>query len=270
MKWNLLFFTLTLIFILFLTSSALAQQDPFDPGEADTLYFVPGDPCSVDGDTLYFPWGGGDVTIYINIWNDEDLKGISVPLIDLSYGPPSNAFLDSSQNNGAEEPLCFVGSRIEGFEFKSINLNLQPPQVLYGAVGIDSLPPGEGLFATMIYTVEDTGTICLDTLLFPPENTLKFVTPPRYPLGFTPQFVPRCFHLRPYLCGDANGDEIVNIVDAAYLANYLFKAGPAPVSSSDVNCDGETDVIDITYLLEYLFRLGFLPCDPDNDGQPDC
>lgn len=32
-----------------------------------------------------------------------------------------------------------------------------------------------------------------------------------------------------YLCGDASGNDAVNISDAVYLINYIFKGGPAPV-----------------------------------------
>jgi len=119
MKKGLLFLIFALVFICSVTNSAAQLLGPFqlgdDPGDPDTLYFVAGPPCSSDGDTLYFPRGGGDVTIYINIWNDDSLKGIAVPLVDLAYGYPSYAYLDSAKNNGAEEPLCFVGSRVEYF-----------------------------------------------------------------------------------------------------------------------------------------------------------
>jgi hypothetical protein len=184
-----------LFVVLFPFNSGLAQQDPNDPGFADTLYFTAGSPCSSDGDTLYFPSGGGDVTIHINMWNDESLLGIVVPLIDSAYGPPSNAFLDSSKNNGSPDPLCFQGSRVEHFFSKICNLDSNPPSVLYAAVHTDSLLPGDGLFATMTYTVSNTGRICLDTTFFYPVNVLKFVNTES--MGFTPQFVSRCFHLLP-------------------------------------------------------------------------
>ena len=271
MKNNLFVFILALIFFAFFVNSVSAQQDPSDPGEADTLYFTAGYPFSPDGDTVFFPEGGGDVTIHINIWNDDSLRGIAVPLTDLTYGPPSYAILDSAKNNGAEDPLCFVGSRVEDFEFKICNLALNPPRVLYGAVvlQVEPMPPGNGLFATMVFTVEDTGTICLDTTFFPPQNSLKFVTGVQT-IGFTPQFVSRCFHTAPYPCGDANGDRIVDIVDVVYLVNYLFNEGPVPVFPSDANCDQNTDIADAVYLVNYVLKNGPPPCDPNDDGEPDC
>lgn len=276
MKRILLFMVFAVIFAFFLVNSALAQFLPplemgDDPGNQDTLYFVAGPPCSADAETLFFPVGGGDVTIYISVWNDEDITGITVPLMDLVYGPLSYAFLDSSKNNGAVEPLCFTGSRVEHFGAKACNLALNPPLVLYGAVTIeaDPLSPGDGLFATVIYTVEDTGTICLDTLFFPPYNTLMFAYGLE-PIGFVPKFRSKCFRLAPYLCGDANGDGLVNVVDLVYLVNYVFKLGPSPIFRSDVNCDDLVEVEDLVYLIQYVFKLGIPPCDPDNDGEPNC
>ncbi|MEZ5359146.1 MAG: hypothetical protein R3F48_09985 [Candidatus Zixiibacteriota bacterium] len=42
-------------------------------------------------------------------------------------------------------------------------------------------------------------------------------------------------------CGDANGDRNVNIGDAVYLINYIFKGGPEPLGNCCDEClDGET------------------------------
>jgi hypothetical protein len=66
-----------------------------------------------------------------------------------------------------------------------------------------------------------------------------------------------------YLCGDANGDGIVDIADVVYLIDYLFISGPVPEPSvaGDANCDGMVDVADIVYLINSLFlggsELGF-------------
>jgi hypothetical protein len=67
----------------------------------------------------------------------------------------------------------------------------------------------------------------------------------------------------PYAIGDANGDEEVDIVDAVFIVNYLFKNGPAPdpLQRGDLNCDGETKIEDVVFLINYLFRNG--PPPPD-------
>jgi hypothetical protein len=63
-------------------------------------------------------------------------------------------------------------------------------------------------------------------------------------------------------CGDANGDEIVDIGDVVYLVAYLYRNGPPPdlPASGDVNRDGIVDVGDIVYLIGYLYRGGSPPC----------
>jgi len=68
-----------------------------------------------------------------------------------------------------------------------------------------------------------------------------------------------------YVSGDANGDRLVDLADAVYLLNYLFKDGtpPVPLVAGDSNCDGQEDLADIVYLLNYLFKGGASPCEPD-------
>jgi M6 family metalloprotease-like protein len=66
-----------------------------------------------------------------------------------------------------------------------------------------------------------------------------------------------------FLLGDANGDSNVDVGDALYVLNYLFKGGPVPdpLARADVNCDSILNLEDALYLLNYLFR---------NGPPPDC
>jgi hypothetical protein len=64
------------------------------------------------------------------------------------------------------------------------------------------------------------------------------------------------------LCGDVNHDGVVNIGDAVYILNWLFKSGPAPMPSmcvGDVNNDDRVDLGDAVYILNWLFKSGSLP-----------
>jgi hypothetical protein len=66
----------------------------------------------------------------------------------------------------------------------------------------------------------------------------------------------------PYICGDANGDEAVNVSDAVHIINYIFVSGaaPDPPESADVNCDGNINVSDAVYIINYIFVEGPEPC----------
>lgn len=65
-----------------------------------------------------------------------------------------------------------------------------------------------------------------------------------------------------FICGDANYDNTVNIGDAVYLINMVFKEGPEPPSltSGDPNCDRASNVGDAVYLVNFVFKGGLAPC----------
>jgi hypothetical protein len=68
-----------------------------------------------------------------------------------------------------------------------------------------------------------------------------------------------------HFCGDANGDGMVNVGDAVWIINYVFKGGapPDPPLLGDANCDGQTNIGDAVYLIANIFSGGPPPC-------PDC
>jgi hypothetical protein len=74
-------------------------------------------------------------------------------------------------------------------------------------------------------------------------------------------------------CGDTNADCVVNVSDAIYAISYIFNGGPAPdpMIAGEVNCDGSVNLSDVVYIINYVFHDNApAPCDPDNDGSPDC
>ncbi len=62
-------------------------------------------------------------------------------------------------------------------------------------------------------------------------------------------------------CGDANGDDGVNILDASFLINYLYRLGRAPVPSDagDMNKDLIINILDISHIINALYREGPKP-----------
>jgi hypothetical protein len=65
----------------------------------------------------------------------------------------------------------------------------------------------------------------------------------------------------PYVCGDVNKDEIIDLGDVLYLISYLYKSGPAPdpLELADVNFDEIIDLGDVLYLINYLYKGGPAP-----------
>jgi hypothetical protein len=65
-----------------------------------------------------------------------------------------------------------------------------------------------------------------------------------------------------YINGDANRDDILNMLDILFLISYLYKGGltPDPVEAADADCDGIINMLDILYLISYLYKSGPEPC----------
>lgn len=65
-----------------------------------------------------------------------------------------------------------------------------------------------------------------------------------------------------YVCGDADGSTAVDIADAVYMINYIFKGGasPFPLTTGDANADGVLNIGDPVFLVAYIFRSGPPPC----------
>ena len=76
----------------------------------------------------------------------------------------------------------------------------------------------------------------------------------------------------PWICGDANADNRLNVSDAVNLINYVFSGGlpPDPLEVGDCNCDTLVNVSDAVVIINYVFSGGYQPCDTNNDGTPDC
>ena len=66
----------------------------------------------------------------------------------------------------------------------------------------------------------------------------------------------------PFMCGDADGSDLITISDAVYMINYIFAGGPAPspILSADADCNGIITISDAVYLINYIFAGGPAPC----------
>jgi len=54
----------------------------------------------------------------------------------------------------------------------------------------------------------------------------------------------------------------LNIGDAVYIINYIYRQGPAPTphpGMADANCDGKINIGDPVYLVNCIYRGGPAP-----------
>lgn len=76
-----------------------------------------------------------------------------------------------------------------------------------------------------------------------------------------------CTCVNPFVCrcgvADANDDGAVNVGDAVYIINYVFKQGSPPtphaLCSGDANTDCAVNVADAVYVINYVFKSGPRP-----------
>ncbi len=67
-----------------------------------------------------------------------------------------------------------------------------------------------------------------------------------------------------YICGNAANDNSINVADAVFIINYIFKGGPPPaiLDAGDANCDRAINIADAVYLINYIFQGGPALCCP--------
>jgi hypothetical protein len=58
--------------------------------------------------------------------------------------------------------------------------------------------------------------------------------------------------------GDANGDQMLNMLDIMYIINYLYKGGnePAQMDAADTNADLIINLMDASYLVNFFYLGG--------------
>jgi len=66
----------------------------------------------------------------------------------------------------------------------------------------------------------------------------------------------------PYLGGDMQVDDFIDIEDIVYLIDFLFSETsiPCPIYRGDYNCDAKVNITDVNLLVAYIFRGGVGPC----------
>lgn len=275
MKRYLLFLAMLLSSALFLAGLCRARcpEDTGDRGECDTLHITCYNQRQFGAPSwnVYFPLL---VTHDQLDWVDS-ITTFHVPLTWTHINPAAYCSLPPLRNNNSlTDTINSVFRDFGGMTncMRQLAWTTRVIGIFHGSPNpfllMDLVPSGtddqwcgyEGsrlLLATMTFTISDTMTVCIDTVLVPAGYP--------YPMfcrgeveGYRPRDnLPFCIKIT-ILFGDANGDGEIHIPDIVYLINYLFIGGapPQPLGAEDANCDEVINVADVVCLINYLFGDG--------------
>ena len=208
--------------------------------------------------------GGGVVQVNINIATIDYIKGFVVPLF--AEGT-SNPVIDTLLTGGLSDwcpPAFFPPSLIDCYyTWVTIVNPYGPPTdpLLFNAIlsGTGLTPGSNGLYCRMFYKVTGPGTLIFRTAVHSTAGQIGMwrVDNSELLINWPTEGIVGSFEVFEYR-GDVNNDNRLNISDAVYIVNYLFKGGPSPnpLETGDINCDGEVTVSDVIYLINYLFKGG--------------
>lgn len=228
------------------------------------LVMVTADTIKID--SIMVPPSASDQQVVLPISMTNNFQGVSMSI-------PTQAKMDGAVPVGfqkiAIDSISYVGTRCEDFEYKQISPYDEGTHS-YGFIlrsdetgGSDYLQPGTGTILNVYFTLDGglpNGTVF--TLELKETAFAKLDYTSNY-YDYVPEFIPgKIVVYAPYICGDVDESQQVDVLDIIYLINYKFKDGPPPnePASADVNLDTHVDVLDIIYLIDYKFKGGPEPC----------
>lgn len=139
-----------------------------------------------------------------------------------------------------------------------LNFTLDPGQVAGSAFLISSdCPVGSSCIASATSNLADPFGI--EQLVLPPGEYYLMIDTWSTSTPLTNAMLAIEFA---YLCGDADGSQVISISDAIYVIGYIFGGGPPPVPlrAGDADTNGIVNISDAIYLINYIFAGGPPPC----------
>jgi subtilisin family serine protease len=231
---------------------SLEVTDPNGTNTKTRKYYILASADTVTGDsTAIIPSGGTD-SAAIEIYFRNTIPIDTFTLVFVYTAQSGTAVLDYRS-------VSLEGTR--GQDFDSVVLRGEAPTTHkvalefwpYRTTGSNPLMPGEGTVAKLWFSATGSGTVAFDTITL---IGYSYNFKNHYVDGYLPEFRP--FTVQVGMRGDANNDGTVNIGDAVYLVNYIFKGGPAPDTDylGDANGDESVNIGDAVYLIDYIFHGG--------------
>jgi hypothetical protein len=187
--------------------------------------------------------------------NTTDLSGPGLSRsIFRDFGGRENRMLDLEQLGGGKswDSREIEINNYDGHFFISLSASGAQDRKWWGGSKV--------LLATLTLTVTDTTIVYIDTTFWPDEATSLHYTRLDNKSYLPRLNSPGCFWfaVKP---GDINSDGHVGLGDVIYLADYYYRAGPAPRyrAVADVSGDGIASVGDIVWLINYLCNGSWRP-----------
>jgi hypothetical protein len=258
--------------LILLTPVALAENRVEIDVAKSGAGSIPYDTLYVGGEYEFRIWVENDIALgsfvfTYAIWSDDSATWIPVSKPE-GYGDKAAVTVVLGSRMDPPEAYfdMFNGILVSDFNFDGGSSDT----IAMSAMSYQqNFPPGEmdhvlsiHFSLTGLYTDGEYGTLCIDTTSWQcacPDNAFQDI----YGSLFIPDL--NCAHCWPvkFLCGNPNGDNDVNVGDAVFMINYVFREGPPPDpwQLGDANCDGTLDVGDVVFLVAAAFRFG---------PQPEC
>ncbi len=182
---------------------------------------------------------------------------VTYPPFPIARGYDSTLYV-KVLNNGSPDPFHY--------KFEALFPDEMTPDPY---VTLNGLPPGTAVEDSVDIAIGDSAIIAVSTAFTEARQHEVHQVVMHFDVdgdgdmepGLTTSLIWNCTDLP----GDANDDGNVNVGDAVYLINYVFKAGPPPtpypICSGDANCDCDCNVGDAVYVITYVFKGGPSPCD---------
>lgn len=246
---------IALLLVLMLTSGATAVQN-WDVRVPDTIRIGT---LSVDD----YPWPDS-IALPIYIWADDTVAGFSLGF--RSSDPLLQITSFSSEGSIFNQPSCvWTDQRIDpvlnglGFGWYDATGNWKVnPQGLIGNLYLRIDPSLPGASA-----VDIDSTFIAPALYFEMITVVSGYIHAVRPAPFADVEGANILFADAFICGDADGNALINIADAVYLVSYIFGGGspPDPLLAGDADCNAIVNIADAVYLISYIFGGGPAPCE---------
>jgi hypothetical protein len=144
--------------------------------------------------------------------------------------------------------LCLVALLLSSISLLGANQPDSPAQSVSGeTVTWQVSGAGGGRGTTTGYVL--SGTVGQTAVLKAPAGDFQLAQ------GFWQGFTP-------FVCGDVDGNGLVNIADAVAIMSYVFMRGSVLqlLAAADPDCSGNVNISDAVYLIAFIFDAGPAPC----------